>query len=404
MIENLKQKANELKENIVDFTQKLIQVQSLSGNEEHIAELIAYQLKNLGYDEVFLDEVGNITGIIKGELENKDIVFSAHLDHSIPVEKNLWEHEPYSGFSDDEFIYGVGASDCKSAISAQIYTGYILKNLGLLKKGNYIVSFTVQEGSATCFGTKYLYKNTFKEKDINPKLVVLGNASSLNINIGHKGRLEIEIVVYGRTNHSIIPKLGINAIYKANQVIRAIEDLADTLPVHSMLGDSSIAVTNIKTLPDTISVIPDRCILSIDRRFLPFETLEEVIGQLQAILDKIAQEDSTFKAEINIKKEIITSYTGFKEDSEKIMLPFLTNPEADTIKNIFFELKKLNEHTNFSSWYFNTDGGYIGSFLKIPTIGYSAGEEKYYETPFEKVSIKNILENIVGNCLIYNVY
>lgn len=400
----IKELASSLKEEIIEFTQKLIQTPSLSGYEDHIAELIYYQLQKLGYDDVFIDRVGNVIGIMKAqEAYDKNIVFSSHLDHGEPEDRNLWDYEPYSGDVDDEFIYGVGASDAKGAISTQIYSGFILKKLGLLKKGNYITAFIVQEGSAGCFGTKYLYEKTFKNKEIKPNLVILGNASSLNIYLGHRGRVELELTVYGRTNHSIIPRLGINAVYKSSSVIKLIEELAESMPLHPMLGESSISITRIKTLPESMSAVPDRCIISLDRRFLPFEGIDEVKGQIQAIIDKVASEDSVFKAEVKIRKEKITSYSGYSEEVNKLMLPFMADESSPLIKNIYLELKKLKSNTNLGSWYFNTDGGFTSTVMKIPTIGYSPGEEKYYGTPFEKVSIENMIIATIGNCLIYNV-
>lgn len=400
----IKELADSLKKELVEFAQKLIQTPSLSGHEDHISELIYCQLQKLGYDDVFIDQAGNVIGIMKGNaITDKNTVFSSHIDHSEPEEINLWDHEPYSGYVDDDFIYGVGASDAKGAIATQIYSGFILKKLGLLQKGDYIVAFIVQEGSAGCFGTKYLYEKTFKNKGIHPKLVVLGNASSLNIYLGHRGRAELELTVYGRTNHSIIPRLGINAIYKSASVIKLIEELGDSMPLHPMLGESSISITRIKTQPECMSAVPDRCIMSLDRRFLPFEGLDEVKGQIQAIIDKVSSEDSTFKAEIKVRKEKITSYSGHTEEVYKIMLPFLTDESSELVKNIYLELKKIKASTNLGSWYFNTDGGFTSTIMKIPTIGYSPGEEKYYGTPFEKVSIENMIIATIGNCLIYNV-
>ncbi|MEK7433775.1 MAG: peptidase dimerization protein, partial [Cyanobacteriota bacterium] len=131
MIESFKEIANSLKSDIIEFTQKLIQTPSLTGNEEHIAEIVFHKMKSLGYDDVFIDDCGNVVGILKGEEKDKDIVFSSHLDHGEPEEKSLWEYDPYSGNFDNEFIYGIGSSDCKASIASQIYSGYILKKLGL---------------------------------------------------------------------------------------------------------------------------------------------------------------------------------------------------------------------------------------------------------------------------------
>jgi putative selenium metabolism hydrolase len=400
--QTFKSQADLLKNDIVNFTQKLIQTPSLSGNEGHLAELILAELEKLNYDEAFIDDIGNVVGVIYGKEPEFNVMFSSHMDHSEPGDYSLWKHEPYTGNITDNAIYGIGASDAKGSIASQVYGGVILKNTGSLKKGNYVVSFTVQESSAGCFGTKYLYDHTLKEKDIPVNFVVLGNATGMNIYLGQRGRAEFELIVYGRTSHSIVPWLGINAVHKILPVIKAIEDLTDTLPSHPMLDESTLAITSVKTLPDRPNSIPDKCVLKIDRRFFPNEALDEVKGQIQGIIDRLDGDDSTFKATLKLQTAKYTSYKGYSEEIPKLMLPFLTSEENPLIQKIYPELKKLQDSVNFGSWYFNTDGGYPSTVLMIPTIGYSPGEERYYSTPFENVPVDNLITAAAGNATIYS--
>jgi acetylornithine deacetylase/succinyl-diaminopimelate desuccinylase-like protein len=224
----------------------------------------------------------------------------------------------------------------------------------------------------------------------------------MNIYLGQRGRAEFELIVYGRTSHSIVPWLGINAVHKILPVIKAIEDLTDTLPSHPMLDESTLAITSVKTLPDRPNSIPDKCVLKIDRRFFPNEALDEVKGQIQGIIDRLDGDDSTFKATLKLQTAKYTSYKGYSEEIPKLMLPFLTSEENPLIQKIYPELKKLQDSVNFGSWYFNTDGGYPSTVLMIPTIGYSPGEERYYSTPFENVPVDNLITAAAGNATIYS--
>ncbi|MBC7474253.1 MAG: M20/M25/M40 family metallo-hydrolase [Candidatus Sericytochromatia bacterium] len=395
-----KEESEKLRDDIVSFAQKLIQTPSNTGHEGHISEIILAELQKLNYDEAFIDRIGNVVGIIYGSNTDFNIIYSSPMDHVEPENFKLWENDPYSGVIVSDAIYGIGASDSKGAIASQIYAGSILKKTNSIKNINYIVAFMVQEGSAGCFGTKYLYENTLKDRNLNINFAVLGNATSLNIYLGQRGRAEFELSIYGRTNNSIVPWLGVNAIYKITPVIKYIEDLSDTLPTHPLLDESTIAITSVTTLPDKENSIPDRCILKIDRRFFPNESLNDVKGQLQAIINKIMGEDSTFRATLKIKSEKFTSYKGFTQDVPRLMLPFLTDESHPLIQKIYPELKKLQENINFGAWYFNTDGGYTNN-IGITTIGYSPGEEKFYNTPFENVSIKNLIMATAGNATIY---
>lgn len=389
-----------LKEDIISFTQKLVQTPSISGNEDNIIKLIASELEKLKYDEIFIDDAGNITGIMHGKEPDFNILYSTHADHNEPVLSDMWKYSPYSGHIEDDNLYGVASGNSKASIASQIYAGAILKRNDALNRGHYIVSFTVNECSGTCLASKVLHQN-FKAKEIPVNFIVLGNATSLNIYIGQRGRAEFEMTVYGRTNRSSVPWLGLNAVHKITPVIKAIEEMIDNLPLHPMLEKSTIAITSVSTSPDSSSTIPDRCNIKIDRRFFPNEPVEEVKAQLQGIIDKIKGEDTTFKATVKNVTRTVKTYTGYEKEAEMLMLPFFNDEENPLIGKVYNELKSLQGNINLGAWYFNTEGGTLSSLFKVPVIGYAAGEEKYFNTPFEKISITNLLKSVLGNIGIY---
>ena len=59
----------------------MIRTPSLPGQEGEMANLVANEMRDLGYDEVRVDEVGNVLGRIKGRGDAPDIMFNTHLDH-----------------------------------------------------------------------------------------------------------------------------------------------------------------------------------------------------------------------------------------------------------------------------------------------------------------------------------
>jgi putative selenium metabolism hydrolase len=398
----LKETTEELKNQIVSFAQQLIQTPSQSGDEKNIAELILEELKVLGYDEYFIDKFGNVVGIINGNDESKSIGYISHMDHKSPEQINDWSDSPNSGKIQDNYIYGIGSNGSKSAIAAQIYAGYILKKLNLLKN-NYLVAFSVQKNSDTCFGIKNLFDDTFIDKNIEISNVILGYPTSLNIYLGQRGRTQIQIDIIGRTSLSAVPWLGVSPFNKLGSVIRLIENLTDNLPSHTLLEESTLAITSINTYPSNKdNFIPDRCILKLDRWFLNNETIDEVRGQIQAILNKLMGEDHTFKATVEIQTQKIKSYTGYTEELPKLSMPFLTDVEDPIIKKVYPSLKQVQESINFGTWYGSNDGGYISCVKKIPLIGYAPGNQRYCDTPFDKINIDDIITATIGNCVIYN--
>lgn len=397
----LKETTEELKSNIVSFAQQLIQTPSPSGDEKNIADLIIEELKTLQYDEFFIDKVGNVVGIIKGQQDQKSIAYISHMDHKPISQLNDWKDNSSWGKIEDNYLHGIGANSSKGAIAAQIYAGFILKKLNLIK-GDFIVAFNVQKNSDTLFGIKYLFENTFNDKNINISNVILGYPTSLNIYIGQRGRAQLQIDIIGRTCLSAVPSLGVNTINKLGTVIRMIENLDDSLPSHSFLEESSLAITAINTYPDKDNYIPDRCVLKLDRWYLNNETIDEARGQIQAILNKLMAEDSTFKATVELQTVKVKSYTGITEELPKLSMPFLTDVENPIIKKVYPALKEVQEGINFGSWYGSKDGGYIACVKKIPLIGYAPGNQRYCNTHFDKINIDDIITAVTGNCVIYN--
>ena len=68
MFENLNALAKEFKPRMIDFAQRLVRINGLSGDETAVGGLFIAELTALQYDEVFRDEWGNVVGIIKGDL------------------------------------------------------------------------------------------------------------------------------------------------------------------------------------------------------------------------------------------------------------------------------------------------------------------------------------------------
>ncbi|MFN8577744.1 MAG: M20/M25/M40 family metallo-hydrolase [Candidatus Sericytochromatia bacterium] len=397
----LKETTQELKNQIVSFAQQLIQTPSQTGDEKNISELILEELKSLNYDECFIDNFGNVIGIIKGNTNNKSIGYISNMDHKSPDKIDDWFESPNSGKIINDYIYGIGSNGSKGAIASQIYAGYILKKLDLIKN-DYVVAFSVQKNSDTCFGIKNLFEDTFVDKNINLGNVILGYPTSLNIYLGQRGRTQLQIDIIGRTSLSAVPWLGISPLNKLGSVIRMIENLTDNLPSHTLLEESTLAITSVNTYPNKDNFVPDRCILKLDRWFLNNETIDEVRGQIQAILNKLMGEDHTFKAVVEIQTQVIKSYTGYTEELPKFSMPFLTDVEDPIIKKIYNPLREVQENINFGAWYGSNDGGYISCIKKIPLIGYAPGNQRYCDTPFDKIKIDDILTATIGNCVIYN--
>ena len=161
----------EIQKEVIEFTQEMIKTPSFTGEEGELAHVILNKLKEFGVDDVFVDGIGNVVGIIKGQENGLNILLNGHLD-VVPVGNiHDWHpHDPFGGEIDNQGnIHGRGAADLKGGLSVQLYVMKLLKSLrdrGASFKGNLIFSAVVHEEAAQMLGIEYLCKKTVPEKNL----------------------------------------------------------------------------------------------------------------------------------------------------------------------------------------------------------------------------------------------
>ncbi len=389
--------AAEMKEEVVQFAVELIKTPSTSGEEKQVAELCLGKMRGLSYDRVFRDEIGNVVGIVEGTGEGMGIMFNSHLDHVDPGDIHNWEYDPYGGVIADGFIHGRAASDVKTGMAVQIYTAELLRRAGIKLRGRLIFTGVVQEEPAEMFGMKYLMDNTLTKQNIPIDLMISSEATSLNVFIGHRGRVELEVITDGRTSHGSAPWRGINAVYKMLKVVEQVQALEADLPGHDFLGKASIALTNISCSPGRLSIIPDRCTVSLDRRLVPGETLDQVLNQINLILEEQSSLDPNFKGRVQVRRAKETSYTGYSEEVEKFMPAWALAPDHPLVKRSLEALIRVGQTPSIGKWDFGTDASWVTGVRGIPTIGYSPMQEEYAHTPLDRASIDMLIKGLAGN-------
>ncbi|MFC1977458.1 YgeY family selenium metabolism-linked hydrolase [Chloroflexota bacterium] len=396
----LKEASIRVTDDVTAFARKLVQTPSISGQEQEVAKLIASEMERLGYDEVFTDTMGNVVGIIKGSGPGENIMFNGHMDQVAPGRLEAWEHEPYGGVITGGYLHGRGTCDMKGAIASQVYAASLIKSLGLAHRGDIIVTSVVQEEPAECLGMAHLCDVTLAQRGIKVDFVVLGEPTDLKLVLGHKGRVELELTTIGRTSHGSAPWRGINAVYKMLPILAKVQALDTVLPNHELLGKSTIALTIISCSPGQLSVIPDLCTVSLDRRLIPGETTDDALAQIETILKETSQGDADFQGSVRVRQIEEVSYTGLKALARKLMLPWLIPAEHPTVTTTLAALNEVGQQPELGYWDFATDGSHTAAVLGIPTIGYGPGEESLAHTPRERISLDSLAQSVTGNAAI----
>lgn len=391
----LQQTLANCREDMLAFARKLITLPSVTGEEGEVAQAITEEMHRLGYDSVIVDATGNVIGVIKGTGGSEHILYNCHMDQVDPGNLDAWEYPPFDAVMENGHIHGRGASDTKGAIAPQVYAAAAIKKAGIPHKGDIIVTAVVEEEPGDMWGMRRMYDEVLKPYPGSIGLLVLGEATGLNVYLGHRGKVEIELAVTGKVAHSSAPWRGVNAVYAMQPVLGAIEKLDPVLPEHPVLTRSSIAVTNITCSPGWLSTVPDRCVVRIDRRFLPHENSNTITAELENLVRNAGLKPGE-NAAITFLDYSHTSYTGIRESLPLYKPAFLTPQGEPHVEATVAALRAVGQNPKFGTWDFGTDGAWLATEYNIPTIGYAPCEEQYAHTPMDRVSIDLMGKALTG--------
>jgi len=381
---------NNLSHDFLKFLRSLIKTPSLSGKEDKVAKLVFEKMKELQYDEIFIDELGSVVGIIK-ENKGKSLCFNGHLDHVPEGDLKNWIYPPYEAVITNGILYGRASVDMKSAVASMIYAAAKARDLGVIR-GKLIVAAVVleelQEGIAM--------KNIVENHNILPDIVILGEATNLNLAIGHRGRAEIEVIVYGKTSHASMPELGDNAIFKALPFLQRLKDINKNMPEHPILGKGTLALTKIVSEPPEGPIIPDKCKIYLDRRIASLSTKNEILTELKEMIESLSDELNSSDVEYKIIESELKCYTGYSLKAERFFPKWVVDKESPFVKLAISALSEIGLEPQLITWRFGTDGSYTAGERGIPTIGFGPGDEHLAHQPNEHVSLEDIYKAIGG--------
>jgi acetylornithine deacetylase len=127
---------------------------------------------------------------------------------------------------------------------------------------------------------------------------IVTEPTELAVATAHKGFVWSEIEVVGRAAHGSRPHLGSDAILATGPILVALSELDEQLGArhhHPRLGPGTLHASLISGGLEE-STIPDRCVVTIERRTLPGETPDDVDGDLAALLARCRGDDPNLTA------------------------------------------------------------------------------------------------------------
>ena len=359
----------------------LIALPSPSCREEQVAKRVVDEMQSLGYDEAFIDPMGNAIGRVgTGSLK---VVFDAHMDTVGVGDKRAWDHDPFTGAVRDGVVFGRGASDNKGAVAAQVYAGALMARRGLDDCTIYVVG-TVMEEDCDGLALGYVLNETLDAVDA----VVLGECTGLDVYRGHRGRMEMKLTSKGRSSHASAPERGDNAVTAMAPLVLEIDELNKRLEPRGFLGKGSIAVTKIECETASLNAIPDSCSVYLDRRLTEDETLESALDEIKSL-------EHLGNASVEVPTYAEPSYTGLTLETQKYYPTwFLDKDHALVRAGVAAATRALGREPSVGHWTFSTNGVASAGHLGIPTIGLGPSEERWAHSTQDQCPIDHLVASI----------
>ena len=340
--------------------EKALRLYTPSLSEKPMAEFLADKCDDLGFDNIRIDEVGNLIAT-KGSGYPR-ILLCGHMD-TVPGKIKVRR--------EGDLLYGRGASDAKAPLMAMLFAAASIQN------NNGTVTFvgTVdEEGNAT--GIKNLVKN-------KPELdyAIFGEPSGLDqVTIAYKGRIAINLKVnVGNSTHASAPWLAKNAIEESMIFTTELKKTLESGQEDKKKGmQLTVSVTEIKG-GTSHNVTPKECDVIIDIRIPVDMNCRMVEEKISAIVQKVS------------KMRDVEAFHSILDETEPFEAPHnspLVRAFTLGIMDVEHSRPSLIRKTGTG------DMNVVGNQLKIPVVTYGPGNPHASHSIDEKVSMHEYLRGI----------
>jgi putative selenium metabolism hydrolase len=365
---------------IVDFLRGMIAIPAESGREQARCELVAATYRSLGFDEVFIDELGTVVARIgSGPFT---ILFDGHVDCVGVGDPAAWPHDPFRGRFEDGLIWGRGAVDELPAIAAMAYGAKMLVDRGRPPQITLLLTASVMEED--CDGACLLH--LIERRGVRPDVVVLGEPTDLAVFRGHRGRLEATITTRGVSAHGAHAERGVNALYKMAPIIQDVAALDRELPRDPFLGKGSVIVSHIACTTPSLNAVPDSATITLDRRMTIGETVDSALAELRAL-------PHLGDAEVALLHYEAIGWNGGAVSQDKFYPTWVLEEGHPLVQGVAAAAAEvLGGAPAISRWHFSTNGVATMGRLGIATVGFAPGREELAHTTQEHVAVEDLVK------------
>ncbi|MBN3860029.1 acetylornithine deacetylase [Neisseriaceae bacterium PsAf] len=316
---------------------------------------------------IFPDQLGSI---------QNGIILSGHSD-VVPVTGQNWHTNPFQAQIKENPLYGRGAADMKGFLASVLAHVPELKKQDLSMPVYIAISY---DEEVSCIGVPNLLE-MLHQKGIQPKYCIVGEPTSMQLVVSHKGHYTFSCELHGKAAHSSLTPYGVNAIQYMAKFVDYLGDLAEKLKTFKTDNDFDIAFSTLSIGKISggiaINIIPEHCQLEFDFRNLPDVSVEPIAQKINDYLNTNLLPEMKQKSESSY-------YTCQISDGVPAMPETKDNYLIDLVNHL------LGKNTR-GKVAFATEGGHFVQH-GIATVISGPGDIKQAHQPDEYIELSQLEE------------
>ncbi|GGA07638.1 acetylornithine deacetylase [Neptunicoccus cionae] len=359
-----------------DILEKLIAFDTTSANPNlDLIEWCAGLLRDAGAEVTLLpDETGKKANLFAtvGPTDRPGVLLSGHTD-VVPVTGQNWTKPPFQLTFEDGLYYGRGTCDMKGFVASALAAALKASTKDLQTPLHLAFSYDEEIG---CIGVRSLI-DMLEAAPFKPAMCIVGEPTSMQVAVGHKGKTAAKATCIGREGHSALAPQAVNAIYLATDLIGEIRRIQERLAATGARDfDYDVAYTTLHVglinAGVALNIVPNRCEVTFEIRNLAENDPTVLMQEIKDRAEEIAERARVIAPEAAIDIEMTAN-----------TYPGLATPEDGAVVAFVKSLLGANDTMKVA---FGTEGGLFSSRVGIPTVVCGPGSMAQGHKPDEFVS------------------
>ena len=241
------------------------------------------------------------------------ICLSAHTD-VVPIAGQNWTRPAFALSEDGDRLFGRGTTDMKGFLASALAMAERARQEKLSSPLSLSISYDEEIG---CVGIQQMMPE-LRELIGTPRLVLVGEPTSMQVATGHKGKTALNVTCHGQAGHSALAPDFVNAIHVAADVISKMRDLQDQLKSGPVDHDYSIPYSTVhmgKISGGTaLNIVPSETMIAMEFRHLAHTPADEIESEIYKIAASVSQR---YSSATPVSVEVVNAYPGLDIETTK---------------------------------------------------------------------------------------